>query len=226
MLRGILRELGVTNVYDAATPEAGFEEFNLQGPDVVLVDWSPDFDGIGLLSKIRNDPESKSPYVPVIMVTAERRRPMILEALEAGASDYVIKPFIPDVLKQRIEKTLMPGTTTESDATRLRDDEFRGDLRMMKPPEVVQFISLALQSGLLQILSGESTCEVFFRKGQIIAASGPGTQDEPAVYQMLKVDSGTFQFKIDVPSPPQLIHQQTSMLLLEGLRRVDEEQKG
>ena len=51
MLRGMLRELGVSNVYDAFSPEAGFEEFNHHLPDVVLVDWAPGFDGLGLLKK-------------------------------------------------------------------------------------------------------------------------------------------------------------------------------
>ena len=102
MLRGILRELGVTNVYDASTPEGGFEEFNLQGPDVVLVDWSPDFDGIGLLDKIRNDPDSKSPYVPVIMVTAFGEAERVFEARDAGMTEYLTKPVSGQRLYQRI----------------------------------------------------------------------------------------------------------------------------
>ena len=43
MLRVIFRELGVTKFYDASSPEAGFEEFKIKEPDVVLIDWGPLF---------------------------------------------------------------------------------------------------------------------------------------------------------------------------------------
>ena len=102
MLRGILRELGVTKVYDASTPGGGFDEFNLQVPDVVLSDWSPEFDGIELLTRIRKDPESKSPYVPVIMVTAFGEAERVFEARDAGMTEYLTKPVSGKRLYQRI----------------------------------------------------------------------------------------------------------------------------
>lgn len=120
MLRGILRELGVTNVYDASTPEGGFEEFNLQGPDVVLVDWSPDFDGIELLSRIRNDPDSKSPYVPVIMVTAFGEAERVFEARDAGMTEYLTKPVSGKRLYQRI------SAIVKSNRDFIRASEFFG----------------------------------------------------------------------------------------------------
>ena len=64
MLRGILRELGINKIYEADSPETGFEEFNQTGPDIVLIDWAPDFDGIGLLDKIRTDTNSGNPFAP------------------------------------------------------------------------------------------------------------------------------------------------------------------
>ena len=70
LLRQVLREFGVKKVDDAPTPEDGFELFNQTTPDLVLVDWAPDFDGLKLLQKIRTDEESVFPQVPVIMVTA------------------------------------------------------------------------------------------------------------------------------------------------------------
>ncbi|MFP6732937.1 MAG: response regulator [Rhodospirillales bacterium] len=140
MLRGILRELGITNVYDASNPEAGFEEFNLQLPDVVLVDWSPDFDGIGLLSRIRNDPESKSPYVPVIMVTAFGEAERVFEARDAGMTEYLTKPVSGQRLYQRISaivksnRDFIRATEFFGPDRRRRDKDHQGEDRRGKAP--------------------------------------------------------------------------------------------
>ena len=140
MLRGILRELGITNVYDASNPEAGFEEFNLQLPDVVLVDWSPDFDGIGLLSRIRNDPESKSPYVPVIMVTAFGEAERVFEARDAGMTEYLTKPVSGQRLYQRISaivksnRDFIRATEFFGPDPRRRDKDHQGEDRRGKAP--------------------------------------------------------------------------------------------
>jgi two-component system chemotaxis response regulator CheY len=102
MLRSILRELGVTDVHAASSPDAGFEDFNYHVPDVVLVDWLPGFDGIGLLKIIRSDAASKSPFVPIIMVTAHGKAENVFEARDAGMTEYLTKPISGTRLYQRI----------------------------------------------------------------------------------------------------------------------------
>ncbi len=93
LLRQVLREFGVKNVDDAMTPEDGFECFNQTTPDLVLVDWAPDFDGLKLVQKIRNDEESVFQQAPVIMVTAFNETNYIFEALDAGITEYMTKPI-------------------------------------------------------------------------------------------------------------------------------------
>ena len=51
LFREMLRELGFQRIYDAVTPDLGFEKFNEKEPDIVLIDWAPDFDGIGSCKK-------------------------------------------------------------------------------------------------------------------------------------------------------------------------------
>jgi DNA-binding NarL/FixJ family response regulator len=92
MLRQILNEFGVEKVYDAPTPERGFEEFNQSKPDLVLVDWAPDFDGLSLIRDIRTHEDSVFPRAPVIMVTAYNESNHIHEALDAGITEYLSKP--------------------------------------------------------------------------------------------------------------------------------------
>ncbi len=102
MFRGILRELGINKIFDAATPETGFEEFNHKGPDIILVDWSPGFDGLGLLNKIRTDSNSDNPFAPVIMVTAHGEADRVIEARDAGMTEYLTKPISAKSLYYRI----------------------------------------------------------------------------------------------------------------------------
>ncbi len=102
MIRGILRELGISKIEDAATTEKGFEEFNHNGPDIVLIDWAPDFDGIGLLDKIRTDENSGNPFAPVIMISAHGEADRVIEARDAGMTEYLTKPISAKSLYQRI----------------------------------------------------------------------------------------------------------------------------
>ncbi len=102
LLRQVLREFGVKKIDDAPTPEGGYERFNETTPDLVLVDWAPDFDGLKLVQRIRTDEESVFPQVPVIMVSAFNETNYIFEALDAGMTEYMTKPISAKLLYLRI----------------------------------------------------------------------------------------------------------------------------
>lgn len=129
MLRAILRELGIKNIFDAGTPEAGYEKFNQNEPDLVLIDWAPDFDGIGLLKKIRTGENSNNSFVPVIMVTAHSETGRVIEARDAGMTEYLTKPVSAKRLYQRIAKIV------ESERPFVRVSEFFGPDRRRKKLE-------------------------------------------------------------------------------------------
>ncbi len=120
LLRQVLREFGVVKVDDAMTPEDGFERFNETTPDLVLVDWAPDFDGLKLVQRIRTDEESVFPQVPVIMVTAFNETNHIFEALDAGMTEYMTKPISAKLLYLRIVSVI------ENKRSFIRAGEFIG----------------------------------------------------------------------------------------------------
>lgn len=71
--------------------------------DLVLVDWNmPNMDGLTLVTKFRAVNRS----TPVIMVTTEAEKSRVLEALKAGVNNYVVKPFTPEVLVEKVKQTL------------------------------------------------------------------------------------------------------------------------
>jgi two-component system chemotaxis response regulator CheY len=74
---------------------------------VVLVDWNmPNMDGITLVGKIRE----KCKKTPLIMVTTEAEKNRVVEALKAGVNNYVIKPFTPEMLTEKLKTTLAKCT--------------------------------------------------------------------------------------------------------------------
>jgi two-component system alkaline phosphatase synthesis response regulator PhoP len=70
-------------------------------PDVLVLDaMMPNVDGYETLRRLRADPRRAS--LPVLMLTARRRADDVVSALELGANDYLVKPFMPEELLARI----------------------------------------------------------------------------------------------------------------------------
>jgi two-component system chemotaxis response regulator CheY len=69
--------------------------------DIVLLDWNmPVMDGITFLKTVRADEAYKD--VKVVMCTSESEKSRVVEALKSGANNYIIKPFTPDALKEKL----------------------------------------------------------------------------------------------------------------------------
>lgn len=98
-----LLKLGVAEdgIVEAENGQVAFDHFNAQPFDVVMTDWNmPVLDGLSLLKKIREI----NKQVPVIMITTEAERSRVVTAIEAGVSDYLVKPFTADTLNAKLEK--------------------------------------------------------------------------------------------------------------------------
>jgi two-component system chemotaxis response regulator CheY len=71
--------------------------------DLVIIDWNmPNMDGITLIAKIRETDKR----TPLVMCTTEAEKTRVMEAIKAGANNYVVKPFTPESLLDRIRQTL------------------------------------------------------------------------------------------------------------------------
>jgi CheY-like chemotaxis protein len=74
-------------------------------PDLVLMDVNlPGRDGVELTHGLKSDPELAS--IPVVMVTGEARREILVRSMEAGAADFIVKPFTPDALVAKLTRFL------------------------------------------------------------------------------------------------------------------------
>ncbi len=101
----VCRDIGFTDITEAADGALGWEALNSANPPIGLVisDWNmPNCTGLDLLKRIRGDSRHKA--LPFVMVTAESEKHQLIEAMKAGVSNYVIKPFTADGLKEKLEE--------------------------------------------------------------------------------------------------------------------------
>jgi two-component system, chemotaxis family, chemotaxis protein CheY len=108
IIRALLHGYGVREAYEAEDGAAGLEAFTSYSPDIVITDWSmPIFDGIELTRMIRQPQTSTNPYAPIIMVTGHSDKKRVLEARDAGVTEFLAKPISAKSLYQRIVSVVM-----------------------------------------------------------------------------------------------------------------------
>ncbi|MCH9654651.1 MAG: response regulator [Gimesia sp.] len=96
-----LSKLGIEDVTEAEDGVQALEIYNSGTFDIVLSDWNmPNMDGLQLLKEIR----LLNKEIPIIMITTEAERARVVTAIQAGVSDYLVKPFTPDSLKSKLER--------------------------------------------------------------------------------------------------------------------------
>ncbi len=97
-----LTTIGITDVLEAGDGSEALKVLADNMPiDMVLLDWNmPVMDGITFLKKARED--TAYGEVKIIMCTSESEKTRVVEALKAGANNYIVKPFNPDSLKQKL----------------------------------------------------------------------------------------------------------------------------
>jgi len=96
-----LQAVGVTDITEAADGTEAVALFKPGAFDMVLTDWNmPGMTGLEVLQNIRTQDQK----VPVIMVTTEAEKSRVLQAIQAGVTDYLVKPFTADTLREKLEK--------------------------------------------------------------------------------------------------------------------------
>jgi two-component system chemotaxis response regulator CheY len=101
--RNILGQLGYSEIEEACDGQDALSKVVAFKPELLLVDWNmPNMDGITFVKTIRQ----KGMKQPVIMVTTESEKSRVVEAIKAGVTNYIVKPFTPETLGQRVQETV------------------------------------------------------------------------------------------------------------------------
>jgi two-component system, chemotaxis family, chemotaxis protein CheY len=100
-----LQQLGWNNLVEAEDGKDAVGKLESDKFDFVITDWNmPNMTGLELTKYIRSEPNLEG--LPVLMITTRGMKQDVVEALQAKVNNYVIKPFTPQVLKEKIDQIL------------------------------------------------------------------------------------------------------------------------
>ena len=100
-----LNKIGYSDYTEAANGREGVEKLAAVPIDMIITDWNmPEMSGVDFIRAVRANDQTK--HLPVIMVTTNAAQEDIVQALDAGVNNYVVKPFTPDTIKDKIHAAL------------------------------------------------------------------------------------------------------------------------
>ena len=103
VVRTMLTSIGIRTVYEAADGPAGLELIRSVAPDVVIVDWEmPGLDGAGFTRMVRSPNTFPLPDIPIIMLTGHGERARVIEAMQCGVNEFLLKPVSSKALQDRL----------------------------------------------------------------------------------------------------------------------------
>lgn len=105
LMAGILRSLGFNKIQEADCGAVALRKLDAGGIDLLITDWNmPGMTGVELIEHVRRHP--RHGQIPILMVSAEAKRPNIAEALGNGVDGFIVKPFTPMLLSEKLAQVL------------------------------------------------------------------------------------------------------------------------
>ncbi|MFA9469230.1 MAG: DUF4388 domain-containing protein [Deltaproteobacteria bacterium] len=206
-------EVTIERSVDAALRCLDAEKYDLVVSEVHLSDG----EGFDLLRRMR---ESSHAQVPLMYVTSERAQASVDRGLELGAADYVVKPASAAVVVAKASRVIADSRTKKPGGRGVS-----GSLQEMALPDVIQILGNGRKSGLLKVRSGTLQGVLMFQDGSIHDARFGDLGGAEAVYGILRLMEGDFELEPDTTPVEDVIGIPTHHLLLEAMRRLDEEQR-
>lgn len=107
VVRTLLISIGVRTIYEAGDAPAGLELIRTMAPDVVVLDWEmPGLDGAGFVRMVRSPETFPFPDTPIIMLTGHGERSRVIEAVQIGVNEFLLKPVSSKALQDRLVAVL------------------------------------------------------------------------------------------------------------------------
>lgn len=103
IVKNVLKQIGFTNILEADDGSTALAVLQQDKIDLIISDWNmPKVTGLDLLKAVRSDESMKG--TPFLMVTAEAQKDNVIQAVQAGVSNYVVKPFTAEALQGKLEQ--------------------------------------------------------------------------------------------------------------------------
>ena len=105
IIKNALKQIGFVHILEAEDGVTALAVLKDNTVDLIISDWNmPNMNGLDLLKKVRGDKDTKG--IPFVMVTAEAQKENVLQAVQAGVSNYLVKPFTAEAMKAKLTQTL------------------------------------------------------------------------------------------------------------------------
>lgn len=100
-----LKRIGYKDVVEGENGVEGIDQLKQGGVEFIITDWNmPEMNGLEFVKAVRGSDEWGS--LPILMVTTRSVQTDVIDAMKAGVNSYIVKPFTPPVLKEKIESIL------------------------------------------------------------------------------------------------------------------------
>jgi YesN/AraC family two-component response regulator len=107
VVRTLLMSIGVRHIAEASDGMAGLDLIRTSSPDVVILDWQmPGLDGASFVRMVRSPDSFPYPNVPIIMLTGHGERSRVIEAVQIGVNEFLLKPVSSKALQDRLVAVL------------------------------------------------------------------------------------------------------------------------
>ncbi|MCL1926654.1 MAG: response regulator [Syntrophorhabdaceae bacterium] len=202
------------------------ESVEKTAPDLIIADTiMPEMNGIEVFRKIRELP---APFgeTPVVFISSKDDPESKIEALHLGAEDFLVKPVDFSVLAARIRNIIRRDTKwRKGGGAAIAATGVVGDLKNLGIPDIVQTLHLGLKTACVSIKGPIGEGRIFFENGRIRHAERGSLSGEAAFYEMLRWQEGPFTIAHGQSTKLRTIEMDEMQLMMEGLRRIDEEKK-
>jgi two-component system KDP operon response regulator KdpE len=200
------------DVYTATSGQTALDAVQRHSPDIVILDLGlPDLDGVEVCRRIR---ESRA--MPIVVLSARNAEADKVAALDAGADDYVTKPFGPDELLARIRAQQRRADAGTGTTPRLRRGDITVDLDLRRVTRGSEEIRLTPKEMELLLYFMQHPGRVLTHRTLLHAIWGPNAVGQP---EHLRVLVAALRKKLEIdPSQPRYIHTEPWV----GYRFVDD----
>ena len=203
---------GTWEIHTAQNHAQALESMRRQRMDVVVVDLDmPVMDGLQFLRLLGRT----HPGQQVVILTGHPSEDARRQCLESGAALFLEKLIAPDGFGAVF-------AALDALATSFPQDGFRGVMRRVGLQEVLQMECLSRKSSVLEVFTGKVKGRIFIADGAIVHAESGGLQGEVALYGLLALRGGEFNFLPFSEPPRRTIAGQWESLLMEAARLSDE----
>jgi len=174
-----------------------------------------------VLQTIRED--ERLGLVPFVFLAQGDDRLLKLRALRHGVDDFFQRSDDLEEMVARVENILTREAQRRNGAASRRRRGITGQIENLALPDIVQILSIGMKTARVTIESGNASGKLWVKDGTIVHAKMGSRSGETAFYEMLRFNEGEFAIEHGVKTAQRTIQTDAMFLVMEGLRRLDEE---